>query len=364
MRENNKISNNQIRGLIVSTIIGVGVLFLPSSMATEMGNDGWIPIIIGGAISVGAVIVMNKMFNLYPDKDFFQIGKDVLGKWIFNFFLVIFFLYSLFVMATLARHLAEITKAFLLETTPPEIIIVSFILATSYIARCEIQILGRAAYLIYPIIIITITALVILAFPSIDHTNVLPVLQSDMSKLPKAIMTGFFSFAGFEILLLSLPFAEDKNKLTRSSVIGIAIVMVIYLVVFFLTLSQYGIYGLRRQTFPTLSIIKEIDLPGLFIENLDGIAMAIWILIIFSTMAATYYSAGKVLSDLFTVREHGLFIIPLVPITYIISLIPQTVLEVETMLGKMVNYFGFIVLIIMPLLIYLIGLYKTRRNSG
>ena len=366
MRETNEISSVQIRGLIVSTVIGAGILSLPNKMAIAIGNDGWIPIILGGIFSIITVLIINKIFQIYPNKDFFEIGREALGKWIFNFFIFIFFIYNMTVMASLARNLAELVKAFLLETTPPEVLIITFILATTYIARSEIQIIGRLGYHIYPIIIVSIIILIIFSLPSIDYTNALPVFQFDISKLPKAVLDSYFSFVGFEILLFAIPFAEDRNnnsKIVRTSISAIIIVTIIYLVVFFLTLSQYGLHSLQRQAFPTISLIKEIDLPGFFIENLDGVAMAIWTLVIFATMAPTYYSAGKILSNLLAVREHGFFIISMIPIIYIFSLIPQDVLQIEKILGTMINYLGIISVVILPTLIYLIGLFKVRRQA-
>ncbi|CAK7087328.1 endospore germination permease [Tissierella sp.] len=360
MRESNKISTKQIRALVVSTIVGVGILSLPNEVAVLLGKDGWIAIIIGGLLMAAGIIIINKLFDLYPDKDFFEIGEEVLGKWIFNIFLIFVFSYLVGLMSSVARNLAEILKAFLLETTPTEIMIVTFVLTTSYIARSEIQIIGRAAYLIYPVILGFIIFLIFVSLPNSDFTNILPVFQSSMKGLPKSIEVSFFSYLGFEILLFSIPFTEERKKTLKASLTGIGIVMAMYVIIFILCLSQYGIHHLQRQTFPTLSIIKEIDLPGYFIENLDGLVMAIWVLIVFATMASTYYSAGKVLSKLFITRDHSLFIIPLLPIVYIVSLIPQNIIEVNKQLGTFINYSGLVSIFILPILIYCIGYIKLR----
>ena len=88
MQKNNNISNKQIRALLVSTIVGIGILTLPHQISLLLENDGWIAIILGGLLIFPSIIVINKIFQLYPDKDFFEIGRIVLGKWIFNLFLV------------------------------------------------------------------------------------------------------------------------------------------------------------------------------------------------------------------------------------------------------------------------------------
>ena len=48
MNKDPKISDIQVRGIIVSTVIGVGVLTLPNTLGAILGKDGWMAIIIGG----------------------------------------------------------------------------------------------------------------------------------------------------------------------------------------------------------------------------------------------------------------------------------------------------------------------------
>lgn len=359
----NPISSKQIKGLLVSTIVGVGILTLPNTISLIVGNDGWMAIVLGGLLIIPFLIIINKIFKLYPGKDFFQIGEEVLGKWVFSMFLIILLFDCIILCSIVARNLGEIIKAFLLLTTPIELIILMFIITTSYIARMDIQTISRAGYHIYPVIIGFILLLTILSLTNVDFTNMLPVFQSNIRDLPKGIWTTFFSYMGLEILLFVLPFAEEREKTLQSSLIGISIVILVYTIIFVISLSQFGLHHLQRQTFPTMSLIKEIDLPGFFIENLDGLVVAAWVIIVFGTMAPFYYAGGKILSSLFNTKSQDLFILPLLPFIYIISLIPENVLVVNNSLGKILNYTGLISAILMPTIIYCIGYYKTRRRN-
>lgn len=363
MEGNKRVSNKQIRAMVVSTIVGVGILSLPNQLAMASGNDGWVSILVAGLLTIGVVVFIGKIFDIYPDKDFFQIGREVLGNGIFSIFLIILFAYFIALVAFLSRSLAELIRAFLLATTPTEVIIITFILCTSYIAREEINIIGRLAYHIYPLILISTAALIIVSIPGLDPTNILPLFQSNVKEVPGGIRTSFFSFVGYEILLFSFFYSEKKDGRLKSAIQGVLIVMVIYVTIFFTTLAQYGLHGLQRQAYPTLSLVKEIDLPGFFVENLDGVAMAIWVLIVFSTMAPSYYSAAKVFSNLLNVKDHSMFILPILPIAYIISLLPQNTVTLTETLGKFLDYSGLIVIVILPVLIYFVGIYKLRRNK-
>ena len=361
MKDSKKISSKQLKALVVTVIIGVGVLSLPSRIARIQGNDGWIPIILTGLLIIPSLIIINKLFGLYPDMDFFEIGEEVLGKWIFKVFLIILSIHFILLSASVVRSLAEIIKAFLLVTTPTEVIIATFLIATSYLARSDAHMIGRASYHIYPILIGLTIVLTLISLTNVDFTNMLPVFQSDLKEMPKSLEVVFYSYAGFEILLFFIPLVEDKEDTLIPSLKAIGIVMAIYVTMFVLSLSQYGLDHLQRQTFPTLAMIKEIDLPGFFIENLDGLVVTVWIIIIFGTMAPYYYCAGKLVSKILNTRTHDLFIIPLLPIIYIISLMPPNIIELDKTLNRASDYIGVFSIIVMPAIIYFVGYYKVRR---
>ena len=112
MGEENKLSSKQIRALVVSTAVGIGILTLPNRIAIANGNDGWITIILSGLLIIPIIMVMDRIFKMYPNKDFFTIGREVLGKWVFNIFLIIFFIYFIVLMSNIVRNLGELIKAF------------------------------------------------------------------------------------------------------------------------------------------------------------------------------------------------------------------------------------------------------------
>lgn len=360
MIKNKNISSRQLRALIITVTIGIGILTLPRDLSRLLQNDGWIAIILGALPAIVSLIFINKIFRLFPGMDIFEILNEVLGKWLSKILLIFTMIYLLVFLGYLVRNLGEITKAFLLENTPLEVIILTFILVTTYIARTDIQIVSRMAYHIYPLVLGFIIVLVLVSMPSIDMTNMLPVFQSDFTKLPNGIAASFFSYIGFEIIFLAIPFAEEKEKTLKTSLIAVGIVISIYLALFVLSLSHYGVEHLQRQTFPVLSLVKEIDLPGYFIENLDEFAIVIWIFIVFATFGPFYYSSGKVLAQLFQVKNQNLFIYPLVPFIYIVALLPHNILSLNLSLGKIINYMGTAMVIVAPILIYILGYFKLR----
>lgn len=361
--QKNKISNIQIKALLITSVIGVGILSLPSDMAAVLENDGWIGILIGGLLTIPFIIMIEKMFKLKPEKDFFQLGKEVLNPIVFKIFLIIILFYIISILSYANRIFADVIKTYLLETTPMKVIIITMLLATSYIARSPIEIIARVAVIINPIIIGFIIFLVVINIPNMDITDIYPLFQVSYRYIPKGIVTALFSYTGYEIILLALPQAEDKKNTLKYSISGMLIVIAIYLIVFFISLSQYGIHQLKREIWPTIAIIKEVDLPGYFLENLDGIVMAVWVMVVYGTLGPFLHMAGRVLSDIFNTKTHDIFILPLLPIIYIISMLPRNLVETEQYLGKAVNYLSVVAIMAIPTIIFIATYINSRRNK-
>lgn len=237
------------------------------------------------------------------------------------------------------------------------------LIAISYIARSPIEVIARMAVIIYPIIIIFIIFLILINIPNMDITNIYPMFQVGYKEILKGIIASLFSYSGYEFMLLVLPQAEDNKKTLNYSLNGMFVVIAIYLIVFFISLSQYGIHQLKREIWPTIAIVKEVDLPGYFLENLDGIVMAVWVMVIYGTIGPYLYSAGTILSHIFQTKVHDIFILPLLPIIYIIALLPRNLVETEEYLGKTVSYFSIVAIFIIPAIMFISAYIYNRRNS-
>lgn len=365
MSKDLKVSSIQIRGLIVSSVIGVQVLTLPNTLSNIMGKDGWIAILLAGLLMIPIVIVINKIFEINPNKDFFQIGRDSLGSVGFTLCLLIYLVYFIIFTAYISRTLGELIKAFLLPTTPIEFIIITFILACSYIALYEIDSIVRAGYFIYPVIIGFVLLLVLVSIPTMKFTDVLPVFQSDLTQIPRGIQTAFLSYAGFELMLFALPYVEkgERDKTLKAGVLSIIIVTIIYLGMFIISITHFSLEQIQRQTYPILMLAKLIDLPGYFLQNLDGIFMAIWVLVVFATMSPAYFASGKILGKMFKLEKHKYFIWGLIPVIYFISLHPENIVVLDETLGKYVNILGFISIVTIPFLILIVGSIRKRLKK-
>ena len=361
MNKDPKVSNIQIRGLIVSTVIGVGVLSLPNTLTMTMGNKGWVTIILAGILIIPILYIINYIFKINPGKDFFQIGEETFGKIIFKIILIIMMAYFIDFCAYVVRSLGELVEAFLLPTTPIEVIVLSFILATSYLATHEIDVITRGGYFLYPIILLFAGIVILISIPEADFSNLLPLNNIDYSQIPRGLLDSFVSFAGFEMILFALPYVENgKDSTFKSSVYAMAMITAIYVLMYVVCIAHFSVEQLGRQLFPVLQLVKQVDLPGFFLENLDGLVMALWVLVVASTFIPAYFAAGKVISKIFNLKSHKYIILILIPIIYFLALYPRDILQINKILLKPFNILGLMTGVILPLLFLIVILIKKK----
>lgn len=364
MQKKNVISNDQIKNLFVNTIIGVGILSLPNNIATLLDNDGWIAILASGLLIIPFIIFIDKLFKMYPNKTIFNIGEEVLGKVVFKIFLIIIAIYSTIALAYSIRVFGEVMKAYLLERTPITVIIVTMLLATSYVSRSEIEVLGRVATMVYPILLGLFIFLFLINMPESDYTDILPLFNADLRQIPRGIITSLFSYAGYEIVFFAYPLSDNRKDTLKYILRGLFIVTGIYLITFFITLSQLGIDQLKRTLWPTIAVAKEVDLPGYFLENLDGIVIALWVLVVYTSVGPLLYIGGKALAYIFNTKSHDIFILPLIPIIYLVSIIPDNIIAVYDEMGIILGYFIIVSIMVLPAVIFFAALIKRRRKRA
>jgi len=268
MERKNRISNGQLEALVLSIAVGVGILSLPNDLANILGNDGWILIVIGALIILPFLYIMYKLNRMFPGEIYFEYGKKIVGTFLFDIFSIIYLISYIFMLAFEVRVFAEVIKAFLLDRTPIEVIIITMLLASSYIARKDLGALGRMAIILVIIVGVIMLIFGILALPTMDYTNILPLFRIGLGDI-KDILRGFgyiaFSYSGFEIILIAMAYIEKPEESLKYSIKGVLYTAVVYLITFFISLAQLGIYDTKRQIWPMLSIMREIELPGFFI---------------------------------------------------------------------------------------------------
>ncbi|WP_026476958.1 GerAB/ArcD/ProY family transporter [Alkaliphilus transvaalensis] len=363
--DNNRISATQLGSILLLTIVGTGILTLPRALAEAVGPDGWILILIGGIITIGLVLIHTYIVKSFPGKRYIEILSETLSKPVAYFLVALYVIYFIILNGSLVRIFSEVVKMFLLLRTPIEVIIFTILLVAAYLARSGIEALARMAELLVPLIFIPSIILFALATQGSDLTNLMPVLETSIEDLIAGIPTIVFSFLGFEILLIFGYYVNKPKQVMKKSSIAILVAMAIYSLLNIVTIAQFGVEQTVHLNWPTLSLFKTIEFPGLFIENVEAVVMGMWVMTVFMSIAPLLLVKVILLGDLFGARDNRFFALPLLPLLYFIALSADSMAAAYSYLDIFVNYTAPAVLLGVPILIIIVmKIKKTSKREG
>jgi len=365
MRDKEMIGDFGLFATIAVAIVGVGIFSSPREVIDKVGSDAWLVTLIGGIVVFLLLYLIYMVMKKNDFEDLTNILQNNFGKYLGGVFAIIFAIYSIFIVSLGMREFVEVIRQYLLRQTPTEFILMVTILTGTYLVRGEIGDLVKFNEISFWIMFIPAFAVFILTVINADFTNLLPVLNNKPSDYFRASRYILFCFGGIEIAYLILPYVKNKKNsigVLRKSIIFVTI---FYIIVMILILGMFSKAQSKILLWPTISMIKSLDIPGTFIERWEGVVMAFWILFYFTTFVNTYFFSGEIVKNVFKLKDIKLSSLLLMPIIYVIALYPDNIAELYNLQFKTtpVLLTAIFVFALLPILILLVSRGKGRGKS-
>ncbi|SHJ58199.1 GerAB/ArcD/ProY family transporter [Paramaledivibacter caminithermalis] len=363
-RNNDVIMSSQLYSILVTTVIGIGILSMPRALAENVGPDSLIVLVLGSVLFLIIALLIQRLVTKFPNKTIIEMSANVLFKPMGTIIGFGYFLHLLISTVLVVRAFGEITKNFLLLNTPIEVIIISFLITVVYSVRSGIESIARLAVIILPMSIFPALFVMLVAIPDLDFTYFLPILKTPLPKIIKTVPQIFFSFIGFEIILQLGFFVKDRKNIKKAAIKSILFISSVYFVFTAITIARFGIAETKILTWPVVTLFKSVDVPGTLLENVEAVIMATWLLSIFMSVAVSYYVATFLLSRILKSKEHNYLALFILPLVYILSLIPKNIVEVYEFLDKFANIVSITMIFIIPIFLLFISFLKRKSKKG
>ncbi|OLO39188.1 spore gernimation protein [Alkalihalophilus pseudofirmus] len=330
--ENYQIAPLEMAIVLMSVIIGVGILTIPRGLTAALDTpDGWISIAISGIIFMILVYLYVRLQQQYPGQSFFTyLEQGKLGKWMANLMLIAFIVYFISLLAFEARVLAFVVKMYLLDRTPSEVLAAIILLTTTYAVTKGLQGVVHLSLMFLPITILLVVILLIANLPNIEIERMLPVMGEGVMPVLQGVSEISLSFLGIEILLFWMMYMKTANLRAFPLNIAIGFITIIYIATFIIVVSLFGVEGTQIVTFPTVESVKEIEVPGAFFERLESLMITIWLMTIFNTMAIAELITLQIVTSTFRLNNKGLVLAIITFITFIVAFVPDSIAELFT----------------------------------
>lgn len=274
MIEKGKISATQMSFLVYANIVATAILIIPGITYKHAKQDMWLSPIIGSLTGFLVVAVVYRLHKLYPAETLFEYSQHILGKIpgkVLGFFYLFYFLFA---AGHTVRQYADFMVGTFLGKTPILMVMACLALASAFVVRAGLEVLGRLGEMFVPVLFLLWLILVLLLIPELDAGNMLPFMENGIGPVLRGAV-GPLSWNLIFILIFALfPYLKDRRKGLKGGMFSVVAVMVTLFITNLATLMLFGnITG--HFVYPVMSASRYISYAEFF-ENLEAIVMVIW----------------------------------------------------------------------------------------
>ena len=255
----------------------------------------------------------------------------------------------------------QMTGLFLLEKTPPQVVLLVTLLTVCCVIPAGIRQIARTAELLFLAIILPLGFIVAMALYSMNYGELLPLLKPNdfaVSQLRQSVMplcgiaaTGYF--AGY----------YKKKKLARGLVSGAALLAACCVMILVCCTGVFSIEGTRHLSFPLTELSRIVSVGNVSLNHrFDILFMMIYTAVTVIAAGILLYCCGISLCGVFRVKSHSCFTFLLLPVVFVFSylgLSDSTWLETLSAWGKIFFLFGLV-----PVLFIITAVKELRRERG
>ena len=360
IRNNDRISPYQLAMIVIMTIIGVSVFNIVHVVAKFGGNNGWIIVAAMGVAHIFVAFLLISLNCRFPGKTFPEYIQEIIGVIPGKLLVFIICGYITFNLSYEVREFTEVAKMFLLPRTPTEIIMFALILVCAYVVRGGVESVARLVELTFPILFIPFFLLMIPGFSNLDLSNLLPIGSDIGTGFSRMLPHAPHIFRGMEYILFYIGFMETPQKAYKPVAWGLAFVTGIYTFVCIIGLSAFGVKSASKAIWPLLLYIRSINIPGLFLERLDGIVLSLWVVTVFTTIITGFFIVTYSLSKIFNTKEQKQFALPWMIIIYYVALQPASLEELYKWGDWMFKYVSSMFIYLIPVMALLIAIIRRK----
>lgn len=308
MLDKGKISAFQMGLMMYPVVMASGFLVLPTITAQFAQNDLWLTSILALLVGWITVYIVNRLHELYPGQTVVQYSERILGRIPGKIIGLVYITYNLHAAGGVTRQYAEFVAGNFLYKTPLLVIMASLLLLSAIAVRGGVEMLARSTAIFLPIFIFPLFFLLLL-IPDLDAKAIFPILSRGITPVVK----GSFAMMGWlnEVFLMTflLPHVTDPEKSRKW---GYTSVVMIVLFLTYSNLMALFLLGpsLGNKVYPLLVAFRYVSV-GTFLENLESLLLAMWVIGNFLQTALFLYAATLSFAHCFQVTDYRPLVFPI-----------------------------------------------------
>jgi spore germination protein KB len=363
MIEKEVISGRQLLLLVFTFVISTATLFLPAFVTVHAGQDGWLSVMLGGAVGVIVVLIVTFLGLRYPGMTLIEYSEIILGKWPGKIIGLIFIFFYLHLTSVIIREVSTTINGTLLQKTSPETITIVIFITCAYTVKKGLEVITRANVLNLVTIYLAMFTVLILLLKDLHFEFLTPVLSKGI--LP--VIQDSFSPAGWFCEVVSIAFLMPNiNKPKEAKMFSILAILWVALTLMVLVGVNIMIFGPQFasiMTHPSLRAVRYININN-YIQRVDIIFLVPWIMSNYIKICVFFYITVQVISRWLKIEKPKTLILPIGTILFSLSLtLFKSSVDLIEFLAHAWGFYSLPIELGIPALLLLIELLRGKRRK-
>lgn len=362
MQVQREVTQIQAAIIIVSTIIGVGVLAIPRLASLSADTGAPFITFAGGVIGFISLFILTKLGLRFPEESIFTYGEKIIGKWVSLLLSSCVILFFALLTALTSREFGEVVITSVLQETPLEVTVIIMLALAMLSSRNNFTIFTYIHHLYFPLILFPAILIIILSLKNANALYLLPILGNEPGgSLPGILMVAAL-FQGCFIFTFVIPAMRRPDKAFRSTIWGFSLACGLYVLIVIATIGVFGSEETKRLLWPTLELAKMTSLPGEVLERLDAAFLAVWVTAVFTTLHTSYSLTVYAISQLARLQDHRMLSYFLLPFIFIVAMLPRNILEMYEII-KVFGKIGLVLTMGYPFVLLMLALIRKKKED-
>ncbi|WP_141504129.1 GerAB/ArcD/ProY family transporter [Paenibacillus luteus] len=299
-----RISSLQAIAIVVNAIVPSSILFIPSYVIQISKQDGWITVLLAlaagllFAYAIGSVARHNDRSSLmaWLESSFGRLVSSVIGLLLCAYYFI--------TAATMIRQFANYMSEQIMMNTPLFMLVGIIVLVSVYMVSQGIEAMGRVHFIVLVFVLVFVAINIVLLWGQYDFKQFLPILDiAPVRHIPAGIMPlGWLSEIA-TLLLLLVPFLENKASAIRIAVWGTLLAGIMITLITAVTIAVFGTKIIGALAYPAFAAIGTVEI-GQFVERVDVLLLSAWTASMFAKVSVFLFGFFHVLSHTFRMKSH------------------------------------------------------------
>ena len=356
--KNDKISNNQLRAVIIAALLGNLAISAPLKIISISGSAAYLSVLLGGVAAAVLFYLAIKLMGASFTKSYEDTAQEVLGRWFsVILFLVVFIHIVLFsgfqlsaactmVQNSMERGVNSVAAALILSA------------AAVYMAFKGSECSSRMSEIASVIMVVFILFIFALSLPSFDVETVKFTPHEGVNIINGSMFAAGSLCASEYVFILSAK-ANDTKKSARAVFWAFIAITLILSLGTMLSVNAFGVKEAQRKIWPVIEMMNYTEFPGSLVERQEVLMSGFYIISSYILTGVSVYIASTLLKKIFKSSKNAVFVILSAAAVFAVSLFGNGIYEKFNFIYWLYKYnvIIFFVMMIVPLAAYI------RRNK-